>query len=358
MLKVITTVPSYYSFRLVGRPRKLPMNLTLSVSFNCNSRCKTCNIQHRNAEELSLAEWHKVLASLGKSPFWVTISGGEPFLRKDLSGLVSSVYDQCSPAVINIPTNGLLVNRITEAAKQIALHCKRTQIVINVSIDEIGEMHDFIRGVKGSYDKALETFHSLRGFSLPNLSVGIHTVISRFNVDRIPEIYQTLRCFNPDSYITEIAEEREELCTMNSDITPGYEAYSQAVDYLTRQLSKDHFGGIGKITRAIRAQYYKIVERILIEHRQVIPCHAGFASAQIAPGGDVWMCCVRAESVGNLRDVGYDFKRVWFSEKAYALRKRIKDGECHCPLANAGYTNILHSIRALSHVGWNLIRMN
>jgi Iron-sulfur cluster-binding domain len=83
------------------------------------------------------------------------------------------------------------------------------------------------------------------------------------------------------------------------------------------------------------------VKRTLREQRQIIPCMAGVASAQIAPNGDVWSCCVRAESMGNLREHGYDFGAVWRSAAAQEMRRSIKAGECFCPLANAAYTNML-----------------
>jgi len=355
MLKVITKIPSYYLFRLIGRPKKLPMNLTLSVSYRCNSRCKTCNVYKRKSSELSLDEWRRIFESIGGSPFWVTISGGEPFLRSDLPDLVCSLYDICLPSIINIPTNGLLTKKIPEIVNQITLHCKKAQIVVNLSIDEVGEKHDEIRGVKGNYSKALETFSALKSIDRPNLSIGIHTVISKFNVTRIPKIYQHLRTLNPDSYITEIAEEREELNTIGADISPKYQDYANAVDFLTKELREDHFNRVGNITRAFRIEYYQMVKQILKEHHQIIPCYSGFASAQIAPDGDVWMCCIKAESIGNLRDVDCDFKKVWFSEKAKILRQSIKKGECYCPLANASYTNMLHNLKTLFRVGWNLI---
>jgi MoaA/NifB/PqqE/SkfB family radical SAM enzyme len=305
-----------------------------------------------------LAEWKKVFKNLGEDLFWVTISGGEPFLRNDLPELVSSLYDTCLPSIINIPTNGLLKGRIPEMVRQITLHCKKAQIVINLSIDEIGEKHDTIRGVQDNYAKALETFSALKSIDLANLSIGIHTVISKFNVTRIPEIYRHLRTLNPDSYITEIAEEREELNTIGADISPEYQDYANAVDFLTKELKEDGFNRIGNITRAFRIQYYQMVKQILKEHRQIIPCYSGFASAQIAPDGDVWMCCIKAESIGNLRDVNYDFKKVWFSEKAKILRQCIKNGECYCPLANASYTNMLHNFKTLFRVGSNLVKFS
>jgi MoaA/NifB/PqqE/SkfB family radical SAM enzyme len=303
-----------------------------------------------------LEEWHKIFRSLGKNPFWVTISGGEPFLRNDLTELVFSLYDNCQPSIINIPTNGLLKDRIPITVKQIARHCEKSQIVINVSIDEIGNKHDAIRGIPGNYEKAMETFSALKAIDIQNLSIGIHTVISRFNVNRIRHIYEHLRSLNPDSYITEIAEERVELGTIGSNITPEYEDYAKAVDFLTHELTRNHYNRVGRITRAFRIEYYRMVKRILKEHRQIIPCYSGFASAQIAPNGDVWMCCIKAQSIGNLRDSAYDFGRVWFSEKAKKMRKGINRGDCYCPLANASYTNILLNPKTLTKVGINLLR--
>jgi MoaA/NifB/PqqE/SkfB family radical SAM enzyme len=358
MLRLLPKLPAFYSFRRTGWPRKLPMNLTLSVSYSCNSRCKTCNIYKKKSRELTLNEWENIFKGIGRNLFWVTMSGGEPFLRPDIAAITTALYDICRPSVINIPTNGLLTERICGAVQHIARHCRESQVIVNVSIDEIGEKHDIIRGIPGSYAKAVETFTALKSLDLSNLTIGIHTVISRFNVKRIPEIYRHLMMLKPDSYISEIAEEREELGTIGSNISPEYSDYAEAVDFLAHEIKTADFKRAGKITRAFRMKYYDLAKKILREKRQVIPCYSGFASAQIAPDGDVWMCCIKAKSIGNLRDVNYDFSRVWFSAEADDCRNRIKIGECFCPLANAAYTNMLHNPKIVAGVGFDLIRAN
>ena len=52
----------------------------------------------------------------------------------------------------------------------------------------------------------------------------------------------------------------------------------------------------------------------------------------------------------NLRDVDYNFKRVWFSPEAKRIRQSIYDKECYCPLANASYTNMLMHVPTLVEV--------
>jgi MoaA/NifB/PqqE/SkfB family radical SAM enzyme len=357
MLSLILRLPFYFLFRAAGVPRHLPLGYTFSVSYRCNSRCRTCNVYKKDSVELSLDEWKSVFDSLGRSVFWATISGGEPFFRKDLVKIVKALYDRCAPSVINIPTNGLLIHKISSAVEEIARYCRCSQIVINVSIDDIGDKHDAIRGIKGSYKRATETFRRIRSLGLPNVAVGIHTVISRFNVSRIPFIYDELQKLAPDSYITEIAEERVELDTIGSGITPSLDDYVTAVDYLSEKLKSSHKSGVGRITRAFRLEYYTLVKRILAEKRQIIPCYSGYVSAQISPDGNVWACCVKAEPIGNLRERKYDFRSVWRSEKAKRIRRSIKNGECFCPLANASYTNMLFHPKIIVRVIWNLVRL-
>jgi MoaA/NifB/PqqE/SkfB family radical SAM enzyme len=95
--------------------------------------------------------------------------------------------------------------------------------------------------------------------------------------------------------------------------------------------------------QAFRAQYYQLVKQILYEQTQVIPCQAGWASGHIAPNGDVWTCCIRAEPVGNLRQTDYDLRPIWFEQagELRRLRRSIANRECACPMANASYANML-----------------
>jgi MoaA/NifB/PqqE/SkfB family radical SAM enzyme len=161
----------------------------------------------------------------------------------------------------------------------------------------------------------------------------------------------------PDSYITEVAEERRELDTVGMDITPSPEEYERAAGFLLSHMDNHPARGFARITRAFRKRYYRLTGQILRQRRQVIPCYAGWASGHIAPDGDVWTCCIRAEPVGNLRDVDYDFGALWFGPEADALRRSIRRGECYCPMANASYTNMLMHPPTLVRVSRELAGM-
>jgi len=356
MIRLATRLPSYMLFRAMGKPKMLPFNLTVSMSYNCNSRCKTCNIWKKKADDLSLDEYEKVFKRIGKGIFWVTLSGGEPFLRKDLAGITALIYKYCKPKIINIPTNGLLGKVIAEKVTEIARLCPKSDIVINLSLDGVGAKHDEIRGIPGNFERAMESYKALRALDLPNLSIGVHTVISRFNISDIPEICDfVIDELKPDSYISEVAEERVELGTINAGVTPKAEDYAKAVDYIQKRTGETKTKGISRLTKALRMGYYEHAKKALAARKQPIPCYAGFASAQISPEGDVWGCCVRAEPLGSLRENDYDFRRIWLSDKADKFRQSVKKGECACPLANAYYSSAVCGPLAIAKLALNIL---
>ncbi|MDD3501789.1 MAG: SPASM domain-containing protein, partial [Candidatus Cloacimonetes bacterium] len=305
----------------------------------------------KKSEHMSLEDYRLLFKSLGKSPYWITYSGGEPFLRENLVEIVTLGYKICKPAMINIPTNGILVDKIVESVGKISEACPKSQIIINLSIDGVGEQHDKIRNVEGNYQKVIETYNRLREKNYKNVSIGIHSVISVFNVQDFTKISNTLMKLNPDQYITEIAEERVELDTIGQEITPSLLSYKAAIDYLIHRIKNTKIKKrVNRITQAFRIEYYQLVKETLKEKTQVIPCYAGVASAQISPDGEVWTCCVKAKPLGHLKDTNFNFKKIWFAELAKKERASIKNKECYCPLANAAYTNMLHDIPTLYRV--------
>ncbi|MBE2200482.1 MAG: radical SAM protein [Anaerolinea sp.] len=353
---VLARIPLFRLYRRFGWPKMLPINITLSPSPKCNSRCLTCNIWMKRENELTLAEWDKVLASLGDAPYWFTISGGEPLMFPDIVELTKLAYKHCKPGIINIPTNAILKSG-PERVREILKTCTDSQLIINLSLDGVGEKHDFIRGVPGNFEKfeeRLQQYLALRE-EFPNLAVGIHSVVSVFSVGHLDELIAYADQSGADQFITEIAEPRVELDTVGLPITPDKESYRAAIDQLIAYVNSKQYKGVSRITEAFRLEYYDLVKRILEEQDQVIGCYAGWASAQIYADGTVWPCCVRADDLGNLRDHNYDFKEIWFGEKIKDVRRSIAARECHCPLANASYTNMLHDIPTVARVGVKVI---
>jgi MoaA/NifB/PqqE/SkfB family radical SAM enzyme len=367
MLELLPKLPLYWSFYHLGWPKMLPFSIVVSVSYRCNSKCRTCDVWRKSSDDMTVEEWHKIFTNLGRTPFYLTFTGGEPFLRADLHEMVIAGAELCRPGVITIPTNGLLTKRIVDQVAQICAAAPHSQIGLNLSLDGIGEEHDEIRQVPGNWRRAMETWQGLKELQAQhqNLVLSVHTVVSKFNAHRIRDIVEGLEFLAPDSYITEVAEERVELDTVGWDITPPAEVYAPIADYLSaraKAMPTTQGGGtpqrrLARFTQAFRAQYYQLAKRVLQEQTQVIPCQAGWASGHIAPDGDVWSCCVRAEPVGNLRQMGYDLRPIWFEQagEMRRLRESITGRECACPMANASYANMLLHAPTIAQVAREML---
>ena len=246
--RLMLQAPKYKLHRRFGWPKTLPVNLTVSVTNLCNSRCKTCYIWKLYLEkpslknsELKTYEFERIFESLGDQVFWATISGGEPFLRQDLPQICEALYEHCKPAIINIPTNALLPAVIEARTRQILEKCPDAEVIVNLSLDGIGKEHDEIRGVPGNFEKLINTYERLKLLkeTYLQLKVGIHTVVSKFNVQKLPELYQYVIELDPDSFISEVAERRTELFNVDKDVTPPPDIYAKAMIDLSKTIRKN-----------------------------------------------------------------------------------------------------------------------
>ena len=365
-LSLLPRILNYKLSRLGLAGVASPINLTFSVTNMCQSRCKTCSIWKvyqddpgRFKEELSLEEIERSFAAVGEVYFF-NISGGEPFLRRDLPQIVAAACKYLKPAVIHTPTNALtpklIEKRTAEILEVIRESGRIIPFTIKPSFDGVGEVHDDIRGVKGNFDKVLETLTRLKKLqqSHPNLEIGLGTIISKFNLNHIRETARSARDLGIDSYISEIAEQRTELFNVSDPITPTPDEYEKAIGEFNAELGKGTDKTVSSMTSAFRQVYYRYAVRIMKEQRQVLPCYGGSANAHISPYGDVWPCCVLGydKSMGNLRDSNYDFMKIWRSPRAAEVRQFILARRCWCPLANQAYSNILCNPRAALEVLW------
>lgn len=340
MYSLLPKIISYNFFKKFGFPKLLPMILTIGVNDWCNSKCKTCNIWKNNPrkkikEELKLEEYKKIFSNYGKS-YWITITGGEPFLKKNLVQIIQIIYKKTKPEFITIATNGILTKRIVSWTKEILNSCKNLKLIVNISLDGIGKQHDEIRGARNSFNLVVKTFRKLKSIKNPRLTVGINTVISKFNIKNFPEIYDyIMQNLKPDSFVAEVAENRAKLYNMKLKITPRTNEYQKALIFLIKQQKKQNKNNVLKIIEKLRMEFYKY----LISNG-LMKVFEGIASAYVMSNGDVWLSYSKPFIAGNLREVNYDFKKNWFSDKAKKLRE-IMNKNYRTMLANAFYCNMI-----------------
>ena len=336
-------IAGYKLTRRTGWPVPMPINLAISITERCNSRCKTCNVwKNKTKKELTVGEWERIFKSIGKTCAWITVSEGETFISRNLVEIMRLVEENIQPQIITLPTNGILTERIEKYVREI-LKFHKGMLVVNLSLDGIGNLHDKIRGVKGNFKNLLESVSAIKSLKkeYENLTLGINTVISKYNINQIREICDFVSSeISPDSHIFEIARNSKSLYNTRMNIRPNIKRYLEVIGDVTKNEERS-------LICFFRKRYYKLVKDMLESENEVIPCYAGISSAHISSTGEVWACPLLCESMGNLREENYDFKKIWKSEKAKRIRKDIKDRQCWCTSANPNYTNILCSLSRL-----------
>ncbi len=357
----------YRMNRWFGYQNINPITLTYSVTAACQSKCKTCQIgamfcqdPARARRDLTLDEIEKIFKTM-KPVYFFNMSGGEPFMRKDLPEIVALACKYLKPRVVHTPTNAILSERIVEYTEKIINIVREydpsVPFTVKPSIDGVGELHDEIRGVKGNFEKLLCTIDGLKKLEekYDNFHLELGTVISNYNIDYLDEIEDFVHSLGVESYRNEVAECRTEFFNIGDPITPPAEVYQNLIRDFARKVEQNiaKKKNLAKTTEALRVVYYDIAAKILEKKRQVIPCYAGVSNVHINYDGGVWPCCVLGyeKQMGNLRDYNYDFGKLWNSNEANEVRKYIRKRNCACPLANQAYSNILMDFPSLWKAG-------
>lgn len=349
-------LPLYRGFRAWGVPLLPPLAMSFVVTDRCNSRCRTCHIGTRYLEdphvadgELSLAEYRTLSSSLPRLQ-WVTFSGGEPFMRQDFVDIASAVIAAARPAVVNIPTNATFPARAREGVRALLDACEETRFVVNLSCDGVGAVHDAVRGFGGNFAALLQLHRDLVEMASPRLVVGVNSVISRFNVEHCDELFDfVFDVLRPDSYVVELAQRRAEYHNLGDELSGDRPALEAALRQFISRSARLRRRGVPRIVSAFRREYYQRALRSL--HQPVThACYAGFATCTVMPKGEVWSNSQRAESMGNLRDAGMSFERLWRGHKAQQVRSEVRRDACTCELSNSAYLNALLTPGTLARV--------
>lgn len=320
--------------RIFWKKGMLPIYLIFNVTNKCNSNCSTCFAwQYLNKDldkELKITEIGKISKSLGKIE-WLLISGGEPFLRKDLPEVIKIFYEQNKVRRLTIPTNSLSTEKIKNDVNKILELCPKLKIVISLSIDGIDEKHDEIRGVPGAFEKLKTTYKELVEIKKENLnlSINLNTCLNNQNITEL------------DSFLDYVKKNFKDINFHGFELLRGIprnkEYKSPSIDEYKKALNKIkaywktlpfYHMRYGNILKAVKILSRDMELEILTQKTRT-PCYAGSIAGVIYATGDVALCEL-ISPIGNIRNSNYDFKKIWFNKIAEKQRKWIEKREGVC----------------------------
>jgi MoaA/NifB/PqqE/SkfB family radical SAM enzyme len=328
---------------LISKIKKSPYKLNFSVTENCNSKCVTCNIwkskDHRN--ELTISEIKKIFKNFPSTLCWLSLTGGEPFLRNDLYSIVSSACNELpNLRLISIPSNGLDQKRIILNIKKM-LDLK-INIYITFSLDGPPEIHNRIRGIENGYKKTEDTYIKVKELTKnhSNFKIGLETTISDENVDYLIPFIKKLR--NHELIIT-IASNAYAYKNMEDKKLLSYcniEKIKKIIAVASKQYNLTSFEDI------IKRVYLKKIPLYLKNPLKLIPCAALKNSVTINSCGKVMPCYpMLGFVIGDLRKCDYNIMNFWHSKKTYSIRKMIKEKKClNCWTPCEAYQSIIYNM--------------
>ncbi len=159
---------------------RIPLLVSWNLTFRCNLRCHYCAAPTLRVPQMDTEEILRIaddFYELGMR--WVTFSGGEPLLRKDIGAIVNHCKDK--GVVVFISTNGTLVPRRIDDIRRVDR--------ITLSLDGAGEVHDRIRG-EGAWEKTIAAAETAREHGIP---VAFTCVLSEHNLECVDDVLEVAR---------------------------------------------------------------------------------------------------------------------------------------------------------------------
>ena len=334
-------------------------NLIYFVTNKCNCKCEHCFFWkelNKCDDELTLEEVEKISKTM-KDMLYLTLSGGEPFLRQDLPDLVGAFYKNSNARVVVIPTNGTMPEVILKKVKEIKARFKDLNLVVYVSLDDFKEEHDKLRCFEGCFDKAVETLKGLK--EIKGISVGTLSTFTASNQDRARDFYNFIREeLKPDfAYFNLVRGEPKSRSMKEVDIDKYVELCELIEkDFISGKLRGYKDQWFWPLSMALNLKTHKSIKDTL-KKGYLMPCYAGKLSAVLYSNGDVFPCELLDSKLGNLRDFGFDFSRLLDGEKAKEVRKKIKDTKCFCTHECFMNVNLLYNPNSLSGLMVDAVRL-
>ena len=339
-------------YRNRRRRTDLPRFLTYTVTFTCNAKCIMCDSWKKPSPgDLTLPEIERVFDQLPTMDA-VRLTGGEPFVRRDMVEIAQMARDKLKPLAIHVTTNGFLTDRIVDFCER---RPRDIPLQLLVSVDGVEEKHNYVRGRDIAWKGVMKTLETLapRAKELKLRLAVNQTIVDAEGVQHYPKLRETLEPLGVKNqmvmaYDASATYSVEDEVMVAPDEIGSFSTFGEFTENDLRQLLDEVEKDLKNLPLAERMakRYYLrgIRNRLLGEHGAPNPpCVALTSHMRMFPNGDVPVCQFNTKKVGNLRH--QTFEEVWFGSKIEKERDWVRGcpgcwAECEV-LPSAIYTGDL-----------------
>ena len=326
----------------IAKKAKLLLNndityVILGVTAHCNAKCSHCFYWHniekaKFRKHLKIDEFEKLSKNF-KELLLINLCGAEPWLRKDLPEIANIFARNNKAKYITIPSNGFLTDLILKGTKKMLKDNPQTFFRFCISIDDIGNAHDKIRGVPGLFNQLCVTAKKMSELKkkYKNFYLVSSTVYSNDTENTILNTIDYIRKNLPFDHnaITYIRGTPKDVRTKEGIDLKKYKEVARNLaekNNVKRHPMSSVINSISRMTaeRVCESEYTKTTVDRPFE------CFAGSKLLVVDDVGDVAPCEILKTKFGNLRDYNFDLKKMLNEHASKELVQSIKDNKCNC----------------------------
>lgn len=320
-------------------------SVTLEVAFRCNVRCVFCS-RWSDPTDLKLDTIREIAEDMaGTGAGYVSITGGDPFVRRDIREIIDAFAERGVP--IHINTNGVVLKKFAGFLRSRA----SAFVGITVSIDSpVAAVHDEIRGVAGTFERAMAGIESIRDV----IPVSLACTLNQKNLHEIEDYHRFARRHRLPYRFQPLHEDVDNLLTPNQD---GVSVEEDDLVGLTARLENTLSPRDGYDKRL----YYRLFEPFFRHPKQLDPLTCQTAARLIYfidPSGNVFPCDSRRDvPLGSVYE--RPFREIVAGPESTGWRRtcREKKNRCWCMYACVAPNSLRHQdapLHPLTRSGWPL----
>ena len=287
------------------------LNGTVIVTYRCNARCSMCNrykAPSKPEEELKI-ETIKKLPQM----YFTNITGGEPFIREDLTDIVRELYKKSDRIVIS--TNGFFTDRIIKLCEEFP------NVGIRISIEGLEETNNKIRGLDDGFNRGYSTLKKLVEMKHPDVGFGM--TVQDVNAKDLVELYKLSNELNMEFATASL--HNSFYFVESKNIIKDRMMVGKEFENLINELLKS-----SSPKKWFRAYFNHGLINYIFGQKRLLPCDMAFDTFFIDPYGDVMPCngTKEKEVMGNLNEQTWD--ELWNSEQAENVRNKVRHCDRQC----------------------------